>query len=120
MAWGALTWSERVWGWGNAEAGPTGQSVTASGGDETVTGDANVSPDGSEATGSAGTPSFIEGIGVDVSPDGSEITVYVYDSVLIWGLINETQTASWSTIDDSETASWSAITDTQSNTWTEI
>ena len=56
---------------------------------------------------------------VTVSATGVSATGYVR-SVLVWGLIDDSQTPNWVNIDDSQTITWSEVDDAQTPDWLDI
>ena len=55
--------------------------------------------------------------GVDVTGNQVEAST---TSVLVWGLVDTSQTASWASVSSSQTPSWSAVDTDQTPDWEEV
>ena len=72
-AWNEATWGQNAWGeQSDVNQIPTGEALTSSLGNETITADCNVTPTGILITASEGTPTEI--IAVEVFPSGLSFT----------------------------------------------
>lgn len=95
---------------GAVNVNPTGQFSTSSLGTLTVTGVGNVSPTGVVSISSIGSVTVVTNTGspVSVSLTGLSSTSLIGFS-LVWGKLDDSQTAGWGNIDDSQTAGWTVI-----------
>ena len=95
------------YGRGGWNSGPYGQT------------DTSVSVTGVSATGAIGSVTVTEGSGVTVSTTGVSATGEI-QGVLIWGLVDDSQSITYSAVDDSQTITYSAVDDSQSINWEDI
>lgn len=88
----------------------SGQSSASSLGTLTVTGTGNVSPTGVVSISSIGSVTVVTNTGtpVSVSLTGLECTSSI-GFALVWGNIDDSQTAGWGNINDSQTPGWTVI-----------
>lgn len=110
--WGRGTWGLGAWGTA-IPVSVTGVVGTTALGSETATGDANIAVTGVAGTSALGTA--IGGGGATVTVTGVSATGSV-NTVLVWGVIDTSQTPNFSAISTSQTPNWQNVSGFQINT----
>lgn len=95
---------------------PTGITGTGQLGDESIMSENYIPVTGVSASGNTGTPTIVEGQGVDAPVTGVSGSGMISTAIL-WGLVDETSSPTWTEVSDvSDT--WSEVSNS-SGSWTE-